>query len=207
MAEIEVSRRLPWEMREDETSKSHDAFAVYLSLGPNRSLEKTRQELGRPEGYVRHLEAWSCKYEWVERARSFDAWDLQQQLEGRAEARERARQVFVDQVNECAQLLTAHAMLPVMMVRYKDRIEEMPPIYRAALLIDKEQLKSLRYVVEQAGVIIPRQIEVSGRDGKPIEVWSAAVSMLGNDDLADTIARLEAQKKREEEEAAGDHQG
>lgn len=70
-----MRERKPWDRRDGagETSKAFDAFAIYRDLGAvERSLEKVRLELGRPQGYMRPLEAWSSRHRWVERARSWD---------------------------------------------------------------------------------------------------------------------------------------
>lgn len=71
----------PWERRPDETSKSYRAFTQYLLLGPDRSLEELRKELDRKPSYLRWLEVWSSKYDWVDRATAYDAEMGKQALE------------------------------------------------------------------------------------------------------------------------------
>lgn len=72
----------PWDRRPDETARAHDAFLRYCQLGSSRSLESTRQSLGRVSGYVRVLEEWSSKYDWVGRARAWDAHRVAESQKG-----------------------------------------------------------------------------------------------------------------------------
>lgn len=59
--------------REGESSKAFQAFAAYRDLGPCRSLPKVCEALGKKQGYVKQLERWSSKYDWVARAAEWDA--------------------------------------------------------------------------------------------------------------------------------------
>jgi hypothetical protein len=65
-----------------ESAKAYAAFVAYCELGTQRSLEKTRQKLGKESaGYVRTLDRWSSQYHWQERARQYDAALLQERAE------------------------------------------------------------------------------------------------------------------------------
>lgn len=110
----------PWQKREDETSKAFAAFTVYRNMGPERSLDKVRQELGRPSGYTRHLEKWSSEHDWVERAEAYDESII-------AEA---SQQVRDDQVSEVEEMIDRHQSLTKMVqkilapaMRYLDSLE------------------------------------------------------------------------------------
>lgn len=61
-----------WERQDGETPKAYAAFCVYRDLGPDRSMAKTGETLGKSQGL---MEEWSAKYEWVKRAA---AWDEEQ---------------------------------------------------------------------------------------------------------------------------------
>ena len=62
-----------WERRDDETDKAFAAFRIYRDLDAReRSIEKTREILGRDPGYTRWLETWSSKYDWVKRVHAYD---------------------------------------------------------------------------------------------------------------------------------------
>lgn len=61
---------------DQESARAHAAKIAYVTMGPDRSLEKTRQRLGKDSaGYTRTLEEWSTKFDWPATAR---AWDDQQ---------------------------------------------------------------------------------------------------------------------------------
>jgi len=61
-----------WERQKDERNKAYHAFCIYRDLGPDRSLEKTREILGKSAGYTRWMQTWSSKYDWVTRAQAYD---------------------------------------------------------------------------------------------------------------------------------------
>lgn len=60
----------------EESARAFRARTEYVTAGPDRSLEKTRQRLGKSAaGYTRTLEEWSSRFDWAATAR---AWDDQQ---------------------------------------------------------------------------------------------------------------------------------
>lgn len=58
-----------WEKRETETPKAFAAFCAYRDLGPERSIEKVGQKLGKSKALI---ERWSRKHEWVSRVVAYD---------------------------------------------------------------------------------------------------------------------------------------
>jgi len=78
----------------NESAKAHAARVEYVVMGTERSLEKTRQRLGKSSaGYTRTLEEWSARYDWAATARW---WDDQQAAAMIAEAQERYREDLAD---------------------------------------------------------------------------------------------------------------
>lgn len=59
----------------NESARAHAAKVAYVTMGPDRSLEKARQKSGKKAAYVRQLEEWSSQHDWQATAR---AWDDQQ---------------------------------------------------------------------------------------------------------------------------------
>lgn len=55
---------LAFEQQPKESDKAYAAFALYLSLGPERSLDAVRQKLGKS---ARLIQRWSSRWQWVER--------------------------------------------------------------------------------------------------------------------------------------------
>lgn len=62
----------PWERKEKETVRAYEAFCVYRDMGPERSIAKTGQKLGKN---TTTLSEWSSRNDWVKRAA---AWDDEQ---------------------------------------------------------------------------------------------------------------------------------
>lgn len=56
-------------MRPGETAKAYQAFEVYRDMGPDRSLAKASQRLGKNTTTITQ---WATANGWVERVRAFD---------------------------------------------------------------------------------------------------------------------------------------
>jgi hypothetical protein len=63
----------PWDRQPGETDKSFSTLGVYLALGPWRSLREACQSVYGKTTVLRQVEIWSKKFNWVARARAFDA--------------------------------------------------------------------------------------------------------------------------------------
>ena len=61
-----------WERLPQESMKAYAAFFAYRDLGPDRSMAKAGEVLGKSQGL---MEGWSAAYDWVKRA---TAWDDEQ---------------------------------------------------------------------------------------------------------------------------------
>ena len=62
---------LPFEQLPKESAKAFAAFALYLSLGPERSIRAVGEKLGKSEGL---LERWSRKFDWPARVQAQAAY-------------------------------------------------------------------------------------------------------------------------------------
>jgi hypothetical protein len=69
---------LPWERQPREGEQAYAAFLAYRDLGPRRTLEATRQRLGKRPGYLKPIERWSALRDWRRRS---CAWDDHLQAE------------------------------------------------------------------------------------------------------------------------------
>lgn len=79
---------------DEESARAHAAKIAYVTMGPDRSLEKTRQRLGKSAaGYTRTLEEWSTRFDWQATAR---AWDDQQAAAALAHAADAYRRDLED---------------------------------------------------------------------------------------------------------------
>jgi hypothetical protein len=63
-----------WKQHGDEPSQAFQAFTLYRDMGAARTLKAICEKLDRPDGYLRQIEKWSSEFEWVIRARSYDAY-------------------------------------------------------------------------------------------------------------------------------------
>lgn len=75
----------------EEPMKAKVALDLYLSMGVDRSIAKVAEQMGKASGYKRHLEDWSSRYKWVERARVYDEEQL--------ERKRTERQKQIDEMN------------------------------------------------------------------------------------------------------------
>lgn len=81
----------PWDPQPGESARAFQAFVAYRDLGPDRSLTKAGEMLGKNTTTIGQ---WSSKFGWVERAR---AWDghvvrLAAPKDAELQAKARARQ-------------------------------------------------------------------------------------------------------------------
>lgn len=78
-----------WDRRNSETRKAYSAFLVYRNLGPMRTIREATP-IFYGEKYTPTKESqmslWSRMNDWVERANSWDHWNLQQRAIAREEA-------------------------------------------------------------------------------------------------------------------------
>lgn len=60
----------PWDCQPGETAKAYQAFVTYRDLGPDRTVQRTANELAKNYTTVN---AWSHKWAWRERAAAWDS--------------------------------------------------------------------------------------------------------------------------------------
>jgi hypothetical protein len=61
---------LLFEQQPNETNKAFEAFTVYLSMGPERSLDAVRRKCGKS---ARLIERWSSRFDWPARVQAHGA--------------------------------------------------------------------------------------------------------------------------------------
>lgn len=76
-----MSEARAWEKLPQETAKAYKAFQVYLSLVDHanpaqqtRSVRRTGEVMQYNPKSISLLEKWSSKYDWIQRAASYDAY-------------------------------------------------------------------------------------------------------------------------------------
>lgn len=100
----------PWERQKGETAKAYAAFCAYRDLGPDRSIRKAGEKLGKNQTT---LEQWSAQNKWRERA---GKWDDEQDRIARA-----------DQIAEIKKMRKRHADLATaMLVKAAKALQRIP---------------------------------------------------------------------------------
>jgi hypothetical protein len=63
-----------FEPQPKESSKAFSAFKIYRDLGPERSLAKACESYYGSSANLAQIKVWSSRFDWVNRARSYDDW-------------------------------------------------------------------------------------------------------------------------------------
>ena len=79
-----------WFRQKGESRKAYEAFAIYRDLGAARTLAKVATHLGKS---IDLIKCWSARWEWVDRAASFDA---NEEWERMVSMREQRTQMFMN---------------------------------------------------------------------------------------------------------------
>ena len=61
--------RKPWERVDGETVKAYEAFRIYRDLGPERSMRKAGEVLGKSMGT---LDRWTSRFDWRLRVEAYE---------------------------------------------------------------------------------------------------------------------------------------
>jgi hypothetical protein len=87
----------PWDRHAGESDAAWAAFRIYRDLRGRRSYVAVTESLGRTPGYVKQIEKWGNKYEWVERAYRFDL-DEDRRARDRMEERKAAMELRQEEI-------------------------------------------------------------------------------------------------------------
>jgi hypothetical protein len=180
----------PWDRQKGEGGSAFRYFGIFLALGPERNLIRTAKQAGKTVDYIRKL---SSGGKWKSRAQAYDDYQFRLEIQGRKEAIERGRQIFVRGVPEAAKtlcLLSVGQLLEGgdMQEHYNrkgERIGQIPVVKPST------RMQAAMHVIELAGITVPKRIELSGADGREIRI--AAAEQLGKlevDQLNTLLAML-----------------
>lgn len=174
----------PWHRIPGETSLSRNAFRIYLELGPMRSLRKVADELDKPEWYTRTLERWSSRFSWVDRAAEYDDHSLNRSAELRQQVREAAIRMMQEAALEATETIIDlsrgemrdGASVPIM-DKFGNEHGSRPSVPAQV------RIQAAIRAQECIGIIPPKRIEHTGRDGEPIEAAINVVKGFDDDEL------------------------
>ncbi len=175
-----AQEREQWERQPGEHRVAYANFVAYRDMGPARSLSKTSDLIGKSRGT---LQEQSAHYRWVARA---EAWDRHQENERRHEQRRAVREAAERHA------AVAGAMLGKVVGRLQN--------------LDTTALspRDLAYWVEVATKVQrqalgePERLEITGKDGGPIEV-----AQLSDEERRERLAALRREIDNRLEEATG----
>jgi hypothetical protein len=78
---VMAKKKTAWERRPGEPARAYDYAWQYITLGPQRSLEKLVQGTTQKLPSLGSLKNLSAKWRWVRRAAAYDRWIERQNLE------------------------------------------------------------------------------------------------------------------------------
>lgn len=181
MTQKQLSTDTPWDQYTDETDKAYHRFSVYLELGAERSLDKTRQELGKSSGYIRQLETWCSKYDWVERAAAFDRHVIRTSLKNKEDIMDEMTGMVLDKAkNLLSEMIDMGMMDGLQIVGGKEGDSE----FAQTMNVYTQKLKAIESALDRIGFV--RQKE------KP-EVQEGATTM--NNYIQTIYAKMELRDK------------
>lgn len=81
-----------WDRQPKEGIKAYDAFQLYLSMGPDRSLRKVAQQLSKSDTLIKR---WSVNWNWGQRVRDYEDFRIKQEFEEQQRALKRMREKHI----------------------------------------------------------------------------------------------------------------
>lgn len=69
----------PWTLQPGESSRSYEAFRLYLQMGPDRSHARVAAELGKSETLISN---WAARDKWTDRVRAYEIFLTEAQTDG-----------------------------------------------------------------------------------------------------------------------------
>lgn len=177
-----------------ETSKSATAFQEYCALGPDRSLAKLGQMLGKKPNYVTLLERWSSKYHWQARVQQYDAEQLEKERK-RREQREQRRAAYREKMED-ERVEIFHAEWQMLMAEMNRRVKNGDI---RGIVGFQSMIKTAADIEYQAAGGTSQTIAISGPDQKPIQIEHHYVEDPIADELAFALLRRLANPFRDAE--------
>lgn len=156
-----------WERQGWESSKAWAAFQVYRDLGKQRSISSTQKTLGRPPGYIRVLERFCSKNNWVQRCRDYDDYcDKHYRIENerlrREEYQTRLEQYWKDKERitraDISITIKARQFVQQQLILYLQnpeprlaRIGELSALIRSIVILNDSADEAMRAILENEG--------------------------------------------------------
>lgn len=150
-----------WDMRDDESARAYQAFAVYRDMGAGRSLVRLSQEHGKS---IATVTLWSTRHAWADRVRAFDA--------------EAGRRAAAKSLNDHAEVRARQAKLGrLLQSKGEERVTALVPLDLAPAEAVKTIIDGAK--LERDALGIGPRIELSDADGQPLTIAILKMSIEG----------------------------
>ena len=87
----QLQTKKPWMRLPGESDTAYHRFSIYLQMGPERSISKVAERLGKSRGYEKHIARWSSKFSWVGRVAEYDQHLVMKLLENKEQLLDQGR--------------------------------------------------------------------------------------------------------------------
>ena len=174
----------PWQRRKGESRKAYAAFLAYRDLGPDRSLSRVAEALGKQLSLMKR---WSAKHEWVWRA---EAWDQARRVEADETSR-RAREAAYERRLASAEQLERVAMAGLRSLMVRD------PHTGEARFDPRLKPGDIASLIRVAAQILPTPVPAASASGE--EAPPEALTRLRDEDIRLLLSLLEDGGKEKED--------
>ena len=132
-----------WERQSIDTEKSFAGFVVYRDMGPQRTLAKVAEAMGKRPIYKANLEGWSREHFWRKRCSAWDTHKDSVNLEAQLEARRAASRDMVERHLKLSTHLQRLASIELMRWIHKIGGDRDNPDLQAEPVLIPQHIKSL----------------------------------------------------------------
>lgn len=147
-----------WNRRSDETDAAWKAFCVYRDMGDERSITRALEASGKKAGNKRRWETWSSQYNWVERARTWDASIIEKVRKDREKELIAMRKRHIE-AGQAMQSVAARSMLKAVRDKTEIPLEDVPRWMMTGVRIERLAAGESTENVRQE-TIMPNILEV-----------------------------------------------
>lgn len=186
MTSAEKKKFIGFEQLPNESAKAYRAFKIYCEFGPSRNQEGVAKKLSVSRQF---LARWSAKFKWVERAKSWDGYIAQKDMEAHDKAMAAESKLWADRQRK---LRRDDWQLGEELKDAARAILKKQKAKPAGSPADAARISELASKLQRLATGSPTENtrqEISGPEGKPVEVHQTTeiqfdLSKLDKDELA-----------------------
>jgi hypothetical protein len=175
-----------------ESPKAYRAFLDYLNMTGKRSLKRLVAE----HRYIKNsVERWSADNGWQERVADYEGNVLADSIDKRTQTLDRIRQRLVDGADKAVDrmLELLDGQIPDKAVTFAQMNRDGKEVAKIPIVKPSTVMQQAVHILEFAGLIKPKRVELSGPDGTAIQYEAQdAIDNLSEEQLIALEAKLEA---------------